>query len=99
MEEIKALHLKDLLKDVERSAALVTEHSDIVLDYSRQNATPKTLVTSQPLITIRSAFCFTNARVSCHRISSLIWPMLLDLRASELLWQLELTSTPPKTVL
>lgn len=36
-------HLKDLLKDDERTKALSFEAEDLYLDLSRQNATPQTL--------------------------------------------------------
>ena len=44
VETIRSLHLKDLIKNPERSAALVTEYAGITLDYSRQNVQPETLV-------------------------------------------------------
>ncbi|HEX3132995.1 MAG TPA: glucose-6-phosphate isomerase, partial [Planctomycetota bacterium] len=39
---IKDTHLRDLLQDGKRCAALTTEFDGIVLDQSRQNATPET---------------------------------------------------------
>ena len=41
--EIGSLHLRDQLRDAKRCAAMVAEHDGMVLDYSRQNATPETL--------------------------------------------------------
>ena len=35
-------HLVDLLQDAKRSKAMMAEHSGVVLDYSRQNATAET---------------------------------------------------------
>lgn len=43
VETINATHLKDLIKNSERSAVLITEHSGIILDYSRQNVQPETM--------------------------------------------------------
>ncbi len=40
---IKATHLRDLLKDAKRSAAMIVEHDGVVLDYSRQNASGETM--------------------------------------------------------
>ncbi|EQC34889.1 glucose-6-phosphate isomerase, cytosolic 2 [Saprolegnia diclina VS20] len=42
-DAIKATHLRTLLKDEARNAALVAEHNGITLDYSRQNATLETM--------------------------------------------------------
>jgi glucose-6-phosphate isomerase len=41
--EIKRTHLSDLMVDAKRCAAMVASHDGVVLDYSRQNATPKTI--------------------------------------------------------
>jgi glucose-6-phosphate isomerase len=41
--EIRGTHLRDLLQDGARAAAMVAEHDGVVLDFSRQNATAKTL--------------------------------------------------------
>ena len=41
--EIRGTHLRDLLQDGKRCAGLVAEHDGVVLDFSRQNATAKTL--------------------------------------------------------
>ncbi len=40
---IKQTHLRDLLKDAGRCAALRVEHDGIIADFSRQNATTRTL--------------------------------------------------------
>lgn len=40
--QVQKLHLRDLLKDAKRAAALTVEHDGIVLDSSRQNATVET---------------------------------------------------------
>eukprot|EP00887_Chlorella_sp_A99_P005656 scaffold1.g5656.t1 len=40
---LRKLHLKDLLQDDARTAALIREHNGIYLDFSRQNATPETV--------------------------------------------------------
>jgi glucose-6-phosphate isomerase len=42
-EAIKGLHLRDLLQDTERCAALTAEHNGFVLDYSRQCVTTETM--------------------------------------------------------
>ncbi|KDO30887.1 glucose-6-phosphate isomerase [Saprolegnia parasitica CBS 223.65] len=42
-DAIKATHLRTLLKDEGRNAALLAEHNGITLDYSRQNATLETM--------------------------------------------------------
>lgn len=41
-EDIKKLHLRDLMSDAERCRALSAEAGGIVFDYSRQNATAET---------------------------------------------------------
>ncbi len=41
--EIKKTHLRSLMTDHKRCAQMVAEHDGIILDYSRQNATPKTV--------------------------------------------------------
>ena len=43
VQEIRATHLRDLLKDAKRCAALTAEHDGVLLDFSRQNATQKTV--------------------------------------------------------
>ncbi|OQS03226.1 glucose-6-phosphate isomerase [Thraustotheca clavata] len=40
---VQGTHLRQLLKDEARNAALVAEHNGITLDYSRQNATLETI--------------------------------------------------------
>ena len=45
-QQLKNMHLKDLLQDEERCASLVAEHEGIVLDFSRQNVLPTTMVMS-----------------------------------------------------
>jgi glucose-6-phosphate isomerase len=40
--EISPTHLRDLLPDTRRARAMRAEHDGIVLDFSRQNATPET---------------------------------------------------------
>lgn len=42
-EVAKGLHLRTLLSDAGRCAALVAEHDGIYLDYSRENVTPETM--------------------------------------------------------
>ena len=49
-EYIKTTHLRSLLQDEKRSNALVAEHNGIVLDYSRQNLVPETMVSGIVLI-------------------------------------------------
>ena len=51
-DEIKALHLRDLIQDPARCAALTAEFGGIVLDYSRQNVTPATMVSNPPPLLI-----------------------------------------------
>ncbi|MCK6491432.1 MAG: glucose-6-phosphate isomerase [Planctomycetes bacterium] len=41
--DIRRLHLRDLLQNQDRCAAMTAEHDGIVLDFSRQNATPETM--------------------------------------------------------
>jgi glucose-6-phosphate isomerase len=41
--DIRATHLRDLLRDERRTAAMTREHDGVVLDFSRQNATTTTL--------------------------------------------------------
>jgi len=43
-ESVKKSHLKDLLQDASRCASLVAEYDGIILDYSRQNLLPVTMV-------------------------------------------------------
>jgi glucose-6-phosphate isomerase len=49
-DEIKALHLRDLIQDPARCEALTAEFSGIVLDYSRQNVTTATMVSTIALL-------------------------------------------------
>ena len=46
---IDGLHLRDLMQDQERCAALVAEHGDIVMDYSRENVTTATMTKLEAL--------------------------------------------------
>ena len=39
---VQKLHLRDLLADAKRGAAMTAGHGGVLLDYSRQNATPET---------------------------------------------------------
>ncbi len=43
VDEIRPTHLRELLQDAKRSAAMTAEHDGLVLDYARQNATAKTV--------------------------------------------------------
>lgn len=43
VEDVKKLHLKDLIGDASRVEAMTREHNGIYLDFSRQNATPETV--------------------------------------------------------
>lgn len=43
VDEISKTHLRDLLADEKRCAALVAESNGIYLDYSRQRVTERTL--------------------------------------------------------
>lgn len=43
VKEVQQLHLKDLLKDEERTDALIREYNGLYLDFSRQNMTETTL--------------------------------------------------------
>jgi glucose-6-phosphate isomerase len=43
-DDIKHLHLRDLLSDGERCRALRAEYDGILLDYSRQNVNSSTMV-------------------------------------------------------
>ncbi len=43
-EEIRSLHLRELMLDETRCAGLVAEKGDIVLDYSRERVLPQTMV-------------------------------------------------------
>ena len=43
VDAIRATHLRALMQDGKRAAAMTTEHNGIVLDYSRQNATGETV--------------------------------------------------------
>ena len=47
--EIESVHLRDLLKDEERSQKMFAEHDGVYLDYSRQRANLKTLKLLQDL--------------------------------------------------
>jgi glucose-6-phosphate isomerase len=40
---IRATHLRDLLQDADRDAAMTVEHDGILIDFSRQNATAETM--------------------------------------------------------
>ena len=48
-KEIEQEHLRDMLKDEERSSAMFAEHDGVYLDYSRQRANLKTLRLLQDL--------------------------------------------------
>jgi hypothetical protein len=41
---IKQTHLRTLMQDSERCYAMMATHQDIMLDYSRQNMQPETMV-------------------------------------------------------
>lgn len=41
---VKQTHLRNLMQDRERCFALMAEHKGILLDYSRQNMLPETMV-------------------------------------------------------
>ncbi|XP_074264580.1 glucose-6-phosphate isomerase, cytosolic [Silene latifolia] len=43
VEQIKKTHLRDLMSDVERCKSMMVEFDGLLLDYSRQCATPETL--------------------------------------------------------
>jgi glucose-6-phosphate isomerase len=43
VEAVRGTHLRDLLKDARRCAALTAEHDGVLIDYSRQNATQETM--------------------------------------------------------
>ena len=43
VKEVQQYHLKDLLKDEERTDAMIREHNGLYLDFSRQNMTSSTL--------------------------------------------------------
>lgn len=43
-EFIKSTHLRNLLQDQKRCDALIAEHGGIILDYSRENVVPETMV-------------------------------------------------------
>ena len=45
-EEMKSMHLKDLLSDASRCSGLTAEHDGIYLDYSRENVTAQTMVSN-----------------------------------------------------
>ncbi|KAJ4701882.1 Glucose-6-phosphate isomerase [Melia azedarach] len=42
VDEIKKTHLRDLMSDTERCQSMMVEFDGMLLDYSRQNATPET---------------------------------------------------------
>ena len=42
-DAMKQKHLRDLMQDADRCAALTAEHDDILLDYSRENVVPETM--------------------------------------------------------
>ena len=41
---VKQTHLRNLMQDTERCFALMAEHKGILLDYSRENVLPETMV-------------------------------------------------------
>lgn len=43
VQEIKATHLRDLMSDAQRCQSMLVEFDGLLLDYSRQNATVKTI--------------------------------------------------------
>ena len=61
-------HLRSLLQNPERSDALIAEHNGIVLDFSRQNLVPETLVTrlsNYRAMNIYLSPCLSYARICC----------------------------------
>ena len=45
-EAMKSLHLRDLMQDADRCSSLMAEFDGITMDFSRQNATADTIVSS-----------------------------------------------------
>ncbi|XP_024027757.1 glucose-6-phosphate isomerase, cytosolic [Morus notabilis] len=43
VQEIKAIHLRDLMSDAQRCQSMIVEFDGLLLDYSRQNATVETI--------------------------------------------------------
>ena len=43
-QSVKQTHLRTLMQDTERCFALMAEHKGILLDYSRENVLPETMV-------------------------------------------------------
>lgn len=43
-QTVKQTHLRTLMQDTERCFALMAEHKGILLDYSRENVLPETMV-------------------------------------------------------
>jgi glucose-6-phosphate isomerase len=68
-DEIKALHLRDLIQDPARCEALTAEFNGIVLDYSRQNVTTATMV---------SMTSSEDQTDHANRIFCLTWQMWQD---------------------
>ena len=82
--EIKQLHLRDLMNDSQRCGSLYAEYDGIALDYSRQNVTATTMVRMH--ITQQ-----TPLKLLFYRIFSLIWLQLLAWTLKERQWGVEIT--------
>ncbi len=68
-EQVGALHLRDLLPDPERAAAMRAEACGILLDYSRQNATPETTDLLLRLAEATDLRCKLNAMLGGEKIN------------------------------
>ncbi|QCE16605.1 glucose-6-phosphate isomerase [Vigna unguiculata] len=70
VEDIKKTHLRDLLTDDKRCQSMLLEFDDILLDYSRQQATPETIQKLLKLAEVASLKDKINRMYSGEHINS-----------------------------
>jgi glucose-6-phosphate isomerase len=92
---VKQTHLKNLMQDRDRCFALMAEHKGILLDYSRQNMLPETMVRLWHHVLV--ARSLTPLSASCCRICCSILLVPLDLKRSAIRWQQVIMSTQRRT--
>jgi glucose-6-phosphate isomerase len=68
--EIKKTHLRDLLQDTDRNAALVAAYEDILMDFSRERVTPRTMDLLFDLAEARGVRSKIKAMFSGEKINS-----------------------------
>ena len=54
-QTVKQTHLRNLMQDRDRCYALMAEHKGILLDYSRENMLPETMVSDNYITQVESS--------------------------------------------